>query len=79
MLERVWREPTYFADGNVNWYNHYGEQYGGFLKSKTRTTIWFVNPTPGYTSAESNASKKYMHPSVHSSTINNSQDMQTLY
>ena len=34
MLERMWRNknpPTLFG-GNVNWYNHYGKQYGGFLK-----------------------------------------------
>ena len=23
------REPSYTMDGNVNWYNHYGKQYGG--------------------------------------------------
>ena len=22
------REPSYIADGNVNWYNHSGKQYG---------------------------------------------------
>ena len=27
------REPSYTAGGNVNWYNHYGEQYGGSLKN----------------------------------------------
>ena len=26
------REPSYIFDGNVNWHNHYGEQYGDFLK-----------------------------------------------
>ena len=26
------REPSYIVGGNVNWYNHYGEQYGGSLK-----------------------------------------------
>ena len=29
------KEPSYTVGGNVNWYNHYGEQYGGsffFLK-----------------------------------------------
>ena len=25
--------------GNVSWYNHYGNQYGGSLKTKYRTTI----------------------------------------
>ena len=33
MLESVERrEPYYTVDGNVNWYSHYGEQYGGSLK-----------------------------------------------
>ena len=26
------REPTYTVGGNVNWYSHYGRQYGGSLK-----------------------------------------------
>ena len=25
-------EPSYTVGRNVNWYSHYGEQYGGFLK-----------------------------------------------
>ena len=27
------REPSYTACEKVNWYSHYGEQYGGSLKS----------------------------------------------
>ena len=27
------RERSYTVGGNVNWYNHYGEQYGGSLKN----------------------------------------------
>ena len=23
------REPSYIVGGNVSWYSHYGEQYGG--------------------------------------------------
>ena len=26
------REPSYTVSGNVNWYSHYGEQYGASLK-----------------------------------------------
>ena len=26
------RELSYTVDGNVNWYSHYGRQYGGSLK-----------------------------------------------
>jgi hypothetical protein len=25
------KEPSYTVGGNVNWYNHYGKQYGGRL------------------------------------------------
>ena len=34
MLERVWekREHSCTVGGNVKWYNHYGEQYGGNLR-----------------------------------------------
>ena len=27
------RKPSYTVGGNVTWYNHYGKQYGGFLKN----------------------------------------------
>ena len=27
------REPSYTVGGNVNWYSHYGELYGGSLKN----------------------------------------------
>ena len=27
-------EPSYTIGGNLKWYNHYGEQYGGSLKNK---------------------------------------------
>ena len=26
-------EPSYTVGGNVNWYSHYGEQFGGSLKN----------------------------------------------
>ena len=28
------REPSDTGGGNVNWYSHYGEQYGGSLKNE---------------------------------------------
>ena len=28
------RETSYTVGTNVNWYSHYGEQYGGSLKNK---------------------------------------------
>ena len=42
------REPSYTVGGNVSWYSHYGEQYGGYLKSKSRNTILAFNPTSGH-------------------------------
>jgi hypothetical protein len=27
------KEPSHTASGNVNYYNHFGKQYGGFLKN----------------------------------------------
>ena len=27
------REPSYTAGGNINWYSHYREHYGGSLKN----------------------------------------------
>jgi len=27
------KEPCYTIDGNVNWYSHYGEQYGSSFKN----------------------------------------------
>ena len=46
---------------------------------KNRATKWCSNPTPGYISRKNENSdlKRHMHPSVYSSTIYNSQDMQT--
>ena len=32
------REPSCTTGGNVNWYSHYGEQYGGFLNKKNLQT-----------------------------------------
>ena len=28
------REPSCTVGGNVNWYSHYGEQYGGSLQNQ---------------------------------------------
>ena len=32
-------EPFHTVGENVNWFGHYGEQYGGFFKTKNRNTI----------------------------------------
>ena len=33
------KEPSYTVGGNVNWYSHYREQYGGALKTKNREEL----------------------------------------
>ena len=43
-----------------------------------RATIWSSNPTPGHISREHHNSKRYMHPSVHCSTVYNSQNMERI-
>jgi len=31
--------PSFTVGGHVNWYSHYGEQYGSSLKTKNKITI----------------------------------------
>ena len=45
---------------NWNWYNNYGEQCIGSLKTKNRTTIWPCNPTPGH-NPEKNMVQNYTY------------------
>ena len=33
------RRPSYTVVRNVNWYSHYGEQYGGSIKKKNKLKI----------------------------------------
>ena len=48
-------------------------------KTKNKVAIGSSNPTPGHISKRNYISKRYMHSKVHSSTIYNSQDMETIY
>ena len=75
------RECTFYTfytvGGNVNWYNHYGEQYGVSLK-KLKIELPYDPAIPFlgiFGRGESSNSKSYMHPNVHRSTIYKSQDM----
>ena len=47
------------------------------LKTKSRATIGPRDPSPGHVPGKDNNSnsKRYMHPSVHSGTVYNNQDM----
>ena len=46
-------------------------------KTKNRATIWSSNPTTGHIPRENHNSKRHMHPTVHCSTLYNSQVMET--
>ena len=72
------REPSHTVSGNVNWYSHYGEQYGGSLKTKNTTTIWSSNLTSGHISREKHNLKGYIHLNIHCSTVNNNHDMEAI-
>ena len=66
MLERVWKKgnPLCIAGGSVNWYSHYGRQYGDSLKTRNKTTIWPSNPTTGHILRENHNSKRHMYPNA---------------
>ena len=73
------REPLYTVAGSVNWYNHYGKEYGHpFKKLKVKLpynpAILLLGIYPE--KKENSNSKRYMLPNVHRSTLYNSQDME---
>ena len=45
-------------------------------KTKNEVIIWPSNPTVGHIPCENHNFKRHMYPSVHCSTIYNSQDME---
>ena len=74
------RRPSSTVVRNINWYSHYGEQYGGSIKNKLKIELPYnpVNPTAGQISGEKHALKVYMHPNIHCSTIYNSQSIEAI-
>ena len=46
------REHLCTVGEDVNWFSHYGKQFGDFSKNKNRTTVWSSNSTLGYFSEE---------------------------
>ena len=83
MLARMWRKNdtcTLFGR-NVNWCSHYEKHIEVPQKAKTRTIIPFSNFTPKCISGkkENTNLERYTHPSVHISTIYNSQDMEATH
>ena len=69
------REPSYSVGGNVNWYSHYGKQYGDSSRNYNMVQQFH---SFGYISKgnENNNLKRYMHPNVHSNIIYSSQDIE---
>ena len=66
------REHSCTVGGNVNWYIHYGRQYGDSLKKKqtrNKTTIWPSNSTPQHIPWGNQNWKRHIYPIVHCSTI----------
>ena len=74
MLERVWRKgnlPTLLVGMQIG-ITTLENNIEGPQKTKNKTTVYSINPTPGNISGQSFRSKRYMNPSVHCSTIHNS-------
>ena len=40
------RKPSYTVSGSVNWYDHYGEQCGSFLKKKLKIELLYDPAVP---------------------------------
>ena len=66
------REPSCTVCGNVNWYSHYGRQYGDSLKkTRNKTTIRPRKPSPRHIPWGNQNWKRHMSPNVRCSTIYN--------
>ena len=61
-------EPLCPVDENINWYSHWGKDYGGFWKNLNRTTLWSSSSTSGCIPKELKVkvSKRYLYTHVHS-------------
>ena len=46
-------------------------------KTENRVVMGSCNPSPGHIPEVNYNSKRYMHPSGHSNTVHNSQDVET--
>ena len=68
------REPFYTVDGNVNWYNHYGRQYGGTLENYTYN-CHTTQQSHSWAYIRTKLSLKKTHAPICS--IHNSQDVET--
>ena len=67
------RKLSCTVGGNVNWYSHYGRQYGDSLKkTRNKTNIWLSNSTPRHIPWGNQNWKIHMYHIVHCSITYNS-------
>ena len=71
------RELSYTVSKNVSYAATMKSSMEVPQKTKNGVAIWSRSPTPGYTSRQNYSSNTYIHSSVYSSTIHNSQTMET--
>ena len=71
------KEPSSSVGGDVNWCSDYAEQCGGSAETASRATTRVSSFTSGHVSGNhgNDNSKRYTRSSVHSSIIDNSQDV----
>ena len=55
------KEPSYIVDWNVNWYSHYGEQYGDPKKTRNRVTVLSCNLLLDIYPEKTIIQKRYIH------------------
>ena len=74
------REPLCTVGGNVNWFSHYGQQYGGSSKKlKLELPDDLAILLLGMCLKKMNINlKRYMHCNIHSNIVYNSQDMEAM-
>jgi hypothetical protein len=73
--EDVKTEISCTVGGNVNWYSHYGQQYGGSPKNEKQNYHVIYQSTTG--SLYTSESQRHLPSHVCCSTIHNSQGMET--
>ena len=81
MLERVWREgnPLTLLVGMQTSTPTVENNGDSLKKTGNRTAIWPRNPTAGHTHWGNQNWKRHVYPSVHCSSVYNSQDMEATY
>ena len=74
------KEPLCTVGGIVNCYRHCGKQYGVSSTYKFKNILWASNSiSRNIAKGNENTNwKKYLHPHVRSSTVCDSQDMETI-